>query len=104
MTAQPDRASLILSANGAMLGAISSVIRAVLVKADNEAIYVTAVIDGPISEEDRGAISLVATEIAADFSDFQVYDECVRADAPEPIPGHKGWLFVFERREPHRHQ
>ena len=69
MTIQPDRASLILSANRAMLGAISSAIRAVLVKADDEAVYVTAVIDGPISEEDRGAISLVATEVAADFND-----------------------------------
>jgi len=101
MPHQPDRASLILSANGAMLGAISNVIRAVFVKAEGDAIYIMAVVDGPISEEDSGAISLVGTEIAADFSDFQVYDECVRADAPNPLPEHKGWYMVFERREQH---
>ena len=86
-----------------MLGAISSAIRAVLVKADDEAVYVTTVMDGPISEEDRGAISLVATEVAADFNDLQVYDECIRADAPAPIPARKAWYVVFERREPPQH-
>ena len=83
-----------------MLGAISSEIRAILIKADDEAIFLNAVIDGPISDGDRAAIALVATEIAGDFMDLQVYEECVRADAPAPLPEHKGWYFAFERREP----
>ncbi len=100
MSNQPNRASLILSANRALLGAISSKMRVILIKFESDAIYIRAILDGPVSNNDRESISLASTEIAADFSDVQVYDECIRSDYPGPIPEHDGWFMVFERREP----
>ncbi len=98
MATIPDKASLVLSLNRALLGAVSNPMRAVLIRADSDAIYIMAVFDGLIEQEDRSAISLVGTEVAADFPDFQVYEECVRSDVPSLIPNHTGWHMVFEKR------
>jgi hypothetical protein len=99
MDAHADRLSLVMSANRALLGEVSCGVRAVLIKADANAIYLRAIFDGAISEDDRGSISVVGSEVAADFDAFQVFDDCVRIDKPGAVPVEPDWNLVFLRKE-----
>ncbi len=99
MGTQADGVSLVLSANRALLGEVSCGMRAVMIKADATAIYVKAVFDGAISDDDRESISLVGTHVTADFDGFQVFDECVRIDTLEDVPRETDWYLVFLRKE-----
>jgi len=101
MEAHVDRVLLLMSmsVNRALLGEVSCGVRAVLIKADAKAIYVKAIFDGPISDDDRESISLVGTYVAADFDAFNVFDDCVRIDRPEAIPRDARWNLVFLRKE-----
>jgi hypothetical protein len=99
MDAHADRMSLVMSANRALLGEVSGGVRAVLIKADASAIYLKAIFDGAISEDDRGSISVAGSEVAADFDAFQVFDDCVRIDRPEAVPVDENWDLVFLRKE-----
>jgi hypothetical protein len=99
MGTQTDRVSLVMSANRALLGEVSCSMRSVLIKSDAKAIYVKAMFDGPVSDDDRESISLVGTHVAADFDGFRVFDDCVRIDRPEAIPPDISWTLVFLRKE-----
>ena len=94
-----DRGSLILSANRALWGEISSAVRAVFIREDGNDVHIQFIVDGPISDEDYSSISIVGTEIAADFPMHGIKESGVRLDAPTPVPRTEGWHLVFLRRE-----
>jgi hypothetical protein len=91
--------SLILSANQALLGQVSGSLRSVHVEYGESEINLYCYFDGEISEDDREAMSLVGTYVAADFPDHMVNDHCIRVDAPERIPLAEERHPVFERKE-----
>ena len=87
-----------LSVQRALLGEVSSAMRAVLVEFDETRVEITFVFDGEISEEDTESASCVETEVIADMrEDSVVTARCLRIDAPGEIklPGER----VFARRE-----
>ena len=99
MAAPIDRGSLILSANRALWGEISSAVRAVFVREDGNDVHIQFIMDGPISDEDYSSISIVGTEMAAEFPMHRVKESGVRLDVPMPVPRTEGWHTVFLRRE-----
>jgi hypothetical protein len=95
-----DYASVIMSVNCALWGAVSSSLRSVQVEFTEKEINIYCFFDGVISDDDSEDMSVVATEVAADFPDHQVYEHCIRADYPTPIkPTDKARHIVFWRKE-----
>lgn len=93
-----DRASLLLSVQRALLGAISVGVRTVAVALTGRIIELRIYFDGPISVDDEEAMSCVASEVLADFPSAEdVTVCCMRKDAPEQIDEQGTW--VFQRRE-----
>jgi hypothetical protein len=73
----------------------------VLVRVEGNIIDLRFVIDGEISEHDRESASCVASEVIADFSaPHTIREECLRVDAPLPIPSDATWKMVYKRKEP----
>jgi hypothetical protein len=91
--------SLILSANQALLGQVSGSLRSVQAEYRESGINLYCYFDGEISEDDREAMSLVSTYVAADFPDHMVNEHCIRVDAPESVPLVEERHPVFERME-----
>ncbi|MES2345803.1 MAG: hypothetical protein V4494_07700 [Chlamydiota bacterium] len=81
------RVSAILSLNRGLLGEVAPSLRAAKIKWDDEMIYLYFYYDGEISEEDRESAECVATEVIADFSDYNKLDvNIIRWDYPQTIP------------------
>lgn len=56
-------------------------------------------IDGEIREDDKENISIIETEVIADFEDdFDIESIIKRVDTPEPITLDRGFS-VFQRKE-----
>lgn len=80
------------------LGEITPRMRAVSARCDETSISVRVYVDGEVVEEEREAVSLIETEVLAAFPDgHRVAVECLRLDAPAPIP--KDAYFVYCRHE-----
>jgi hypothetical protein len=95
----PRRVSILLSVQRALWDEVGPALRGVTVGWDERSIRIVCYFDGPISEEDRESMSCVETEVIADFSeDERIRLECVRLDAPAPMPMLGDWVYV--RREP----
>lgn len=88
-------ASLRVSGQRALLGAIHSDVRLVKVRRDGDRITFTAICDLPFTDEALDALSTAASEIAADFPNCHV-DERVTGSA-DPLPKEdvlaEGWLY-----------
>ncbi len=98
MTVSTDESTRVrLSAQRALLGAISAPIRAVVVNIHGSGIRVTAYFDGEPAEEDADALSCVEAEIMADFPAHEVAVRSVRQDAPQVI--YDAGYWVYQRRE-----
>ena len=93
------RASIVLAANRALWGEVSSSVRKVFTKADYHHVYIHFVMDGSISDDDQESIRCVASELVADFPEHGVKESSVRLDAPTRVPDLEGWYLVFARRE-----
>lgn len=92
------RASLLLSAQRALLSEISPALRGVTIGWRDHVIFIRSYFDGPISEEDHESMSCVATEVIADFpAPWTIADEVIRCDAPEPLECLIAWAYL--RRE-----
>src|SRR3954467_1844181 len=90
--------SVRLSIQRALLGEVSSRLRGVRVSYDPGSIRIEAFFDGKITEEDRGSMSEVETEVYADFpQDYDVVCHRERLDAPARIP--QDGLWIYRRRE-----
>lgn len=89
---------LLLSAQRALLGAVSPALRGVTVGARDKVVLFRCYLDGPIAEEDREALQVAGTEIIADFpAPWDINEEIIRCDAPAEIEVLDAW--VYRRRE-----
>ncbi|EDU7996607.1 hypothetical protein CSM15_005080 [Salmonella enterica subsp. diarizonae] len=88
-----------LSIQSALLGAITENIRNVAVYINEKKILLYFFIDGEIREDDKENISIIETEVIADFEDdFDIESIVKRVDTPEPITLDRGFS-VFQRKE-----
>lgn len=87
-----------LNIQRALLGEVSSKLRAVIFSVLDKELDVRFYFDGEIGEDDIESVSCVETEVLADYDEnFNVIAKCVRLDAPLPIVDDGIW--VFRRRE-----
>lgn len=87
-----------LSIQRALLGQVSSSLRAVVFSIEGRDIEVRFYFDGDISEDDKESASCVETEIISDYGeDDIVVVKCIRLDYPEII--NDGGIWVYQRRE-----
>jgi len=88
-----------LSLQRALLGNITSNIRAVAIELRIKNISLFFYFDGELDDEDKELVSVVETEVIADFDeDFAIEAIAVRLDYPQPIQNTNGFL-VFLRKE-----
>jgi hypothetical protein len=87
--------ALRISAQRALLGAISPEIRLVKVRRDGDGITLSIIVAHALDEDAEEALSNAATEIIADFPDCQIHqrvivsaDELPREDVLE-----HGWVY-----------
>ena len=95
-------ASLRLSAQRALLGAIDPYIRLIKVRRDGSTIVLTALAAEPLSEAAVDALSVAATEIVADFPGCRIEERLLVNAGPLPIEDilTEGW--VYQRADPKR--
>ena len=83
-----------LSIQRALLGEVSSRLRAVVFSLSERALNASFYFDGPITPDDAESASRVETEIIADCaSDFIVAVNTIRLDAPEPVNDDGVWVY-----------
>lgn len=89
------RTTVLLSFQRALLGNVHHSLRGITVTWDHGTIYGIAYIDGPVTDEVRDAISLVETEVLADFPpEYEVKIDVIRLDAPSPLTSLKEWVYL----------
>lgn len=85
-----------LSAQRALLGAITPNIRLVKVTRQSQEIVFTAVAAAPLTDSEREALSIAAAEIISDFPDCTIREEVIVST--KPIPAENiltgGWVFL----------
>jgi hypothetical protein len=91
--------ALRLSAQRALLGAISPAVRLIKVTLNGLEIVFTVIASHNLTEAEREALSVAATEIVADFTDRSIREELLVST--EPLPSEdvlaSGW--VYQRAE-----
>jgi hypothetical protein len=93
------RAALLLSIQRALLGEVTPNIRAVTGRIDSDRIVLRWIVDGAISDELKGDLGAVGTEVVADFPIHQISEEFVRCDAPADIRGHYLDYIAYLRKD-----
>ncbi|MFB4339497.1 hypothetical protein RAC90_03260 [Pantoea sp. CS_6] len=88
-----------LSIQAALLGAVTENMRNIAVDICGNKILLCFFIDGEIKDDDKENISIVETEVIADFDgDFDIETIIKRIDCPEKIIPGQGHS-VFQRKE-----
>jgi len=88
------RSTVLIALQQALLGEISSHLRAVTVKYDDQSVHFNAYFDDDISEDDRESLSCVETEVIAALpASNAVTHDAIRLDAPAPIPKDLTWVY-----------
>jgi len=88
-----------LSMQAALLGAVTENMRNIAVNIVKNKILLYFFIDGEIKDDDKENISIVETEVIADFdSDFDIETIIKRIDCPEKIILDQGYS-IFQRKE-----
>lgn len=83
----------------ALLGAVTENMRNIAVDIYENKILLYFFIDGEIKDDDKENISIIETEVIADFeSDFDIQTIIKRIDYPEKIILGQGYS-VFQRKE-----
>lgn len=93
------RVAVLLTMQAALLGAIGPDVRKISCRWNASEVKVRAVFDGPISEDDAEFMSVVETEMMANFPNHDISLVCERHDAPQPIPRCDDERAVFARQE-----
>ena len=89
-----NRKEILLSVQRALLGAVSPALRGVTIDWDRETIRIIAFFDGLISDDDIESMSVVETEVMADFlPEYSVSMETKRFDSPSQITCLKAWAY-----------
>lgn len=88
-----------LSLQRALLGNVTPNIRAVLAELEDKKISIVFYFDGAVSDGDEGLVSVVETEVMADYDEkYDVEAIIHRLDYPGPIISANGYL-VYLRKE-----
>ena len=88
------RSQVLLAMQQALLGEVSSRLRAVIVSFDDTRIHFDCYLDGEILEEDRESMSLVESEVMAGFPESHaITHRVLRKDYPFPIEKEATWVF-----------
>lgn len=84
-----------LSAQRALLGAISPHIRLIKVRRSGSSITMTTIASQPIGEQAEEALSVAATEIVADFPDCQIEEQLLITSEELPRENllEQGWVY-----------
>jgi hypothetical protein len=87
--------ALRLSAQRALLGAISPQVRLIKVRRDEEVIRLTTWIAEPLGDDAVDALAVAATEIIADFPDCLIEERLIVSQAPLPVEDclAEGWVY-----------
>lgn len=93
-----DLIELRLSAQRALLGAVTKSLRHVSCDISNGDISMLFVFDGPISERDREGATVACAEIVSDFHG-NISENLVRIDAPAPYRDKALRFWIFQRME-----
>jgi hypothetical protein len=94
------KTQVLLAMQLALLGEISSKIRAVTVIFKTSSIHFECFCDGEIEAIDEASMLCVDTELVAIFPENQKVTHAVkRLDSPTPIPRDANTHFVFLRRD-----
>jgi hypothetical protein len=93
------RARLLLSVQRALLGEVTSNMRAVTCSAGRSKIDLRWIIDGDVSDELKDALSAIGAEVIADFPSHRICGEVVRCDAPSDIKALYLDELVYLRKE-----
>lgn len=96
---EPTREEMVVSANRALWVEVSSAVRAVFLKIEGKNIVLIFIVHGEISEDDLESVSCVETETSCDFYDGIFSRECIRIDAPHPVPQDPHWWTVYASKE-----
>lgn len=85
-----------LSAQRALLGAISPAIRLVKIARLNREIIFTAIAAVPLSEREREALSIACAEVLSDFPDCTITERVEISDQPLPREDvlANGWVYL----------
>jgi len=88
-----------LSAQRALGGEVAPAMRAVVLSMTGKGVELRCYFDGPIQPADAESISVVETEMMADFEPEQsVTARCIRLDAPEPVNDDGVWIYCRRER------
>jgi hypothetical protein len=88
-----------LSMQSALLGAVTANMRNIAVDICENKIFLYFFIDGEVLDDDKENISVIETEVIADFEDdFDIETVISRIDSPAPIILSHGYS-VFQRKE-----
>jgi hypothetical protein len=91
--------ALRLAAQRALLGGVPPTLRSVSVAASGQCVLFRCYFDGPVSDDDKELLSVVATEIIATFSaPWTIDEEYLELSCPIPML-HLEHL-VYHRHEP----
>jgi hypothetical protein len=100
MLQKPDRATLLLSVQRALLGVVPASLRAVFCELDGSRILLRFVFDGEIDPDDRENMQVVGTEVVADFPAVTlIEEEILRLDASADIGPYALAECAYRRRE-----
>lgn len=88
-----------VSAQRALLGAIYPDVRLIKVRRDENLITFTAICDVHFTDITRGALSIAATEIIADFPDCELDEQIIGSVGPLPKEHVLAEGWVFQRAE-----
>ncbi|HZN96007.1 MAG TPA: hypothetical protein VFB81_25000 [Myxococcales bacterium] len=93
------RYEVLLAIQQALLGEVSPNLRAVTVSYTETSLHFEAYFDGEVHDEEREAMSLVETELMAEFpSTHSLSHQVIRLDTPALIPKDRTWVYF--RKEP----
>ncbi|MFF2550540.1 hypothetical protein ACFVUS_06040 [Nocardia sp. NPDC058058] len=100
MNNEPERGSVVLAINRALLGEVSPSFRAIYFKVEEGTLHLHFIIDGVPSADDIDSIHDIGGETIASFNDLNIVEEWTTVNHPEKIQMPPGWEPVFHRKEP----
>ena len=83
----------------ALLGSITSNLRAVIIEFDNKIIRVFFYYNNAPSEEEEELAEEVASEIISDCTEYMIEVEKITVAYPQKIPDRKDGIYVYFRHE-----
>lgn len=93
------RRDLLLACQVALLGEVSSYVRAIAVGWTSSDICLRAIVHGPVNDDDLDSMECVASEVIAAFPAYKISVETIRVDMPESLRLNELTAWVYMRKE-----